>query len=51
LCITVDTQTLSDRTVTVRYRDTMTQERVAIDALPALLNEQTSFSKLFAKLM
>ena len=51
LCITVDTQTLSDRTVTVRYRDTMTQERVAIDALPALLNEQTSFSKLFSKLM
>ena len=32
-CITVDTQTLEDKTVTVRERDTMEQERVAIDQL------------------
>ncbi len=32
-CITVDTQTLEDKTVTVRERDTMAQERVAIDDL------------------
>ncbi|HEX3615209.1 MAG TPA: glycine--tRNA ligase [Solirubrobacteraceae bacterium] len=32
--ITVDHQTLEDRTVTVRDRDSLTQERVAIDALP-----------------
>ena len=32
-CVTVDHQTLEDRTVTVRERDTLTQERVAIDAL------------------
>ena len=51
LCITVDTQTLSDRTVTVRHRDSMTQERVAIEALPALLHDETAFGKLFAKLM
>jgi glycyl-tRNA synthetase len=32
--VTVDHQTLEDRTVTVRDRDTLTQDRVAIDALP-----------------
>jgi glycyl-tRNA synthetase len=32
--ITVDHQTLEDRTVTVRDRDSLTQDRVAIDALP-----------------
>ena len=32
-CITVDTQSLEDRTVTVRDRDSMEQERVSIDNL------------------
>ncbi|MFI5252783.1 MAG: glycine--tRNA ligase [Bacteroidota bacterium] len=32
-CITVDSQTLQDQTVTVRERDTMTQERIASGAL------------------
>ncbi len=32
-CITVDGQTLQDRTVTVRDRDAMTQERVGLDRL------------------
>ena len=32
-CITVDGETLSDGTVTVRHRDSMEQERVAIDQL------------------
>src|SRR5579875_404551 len=32
--ITVDHQSLEDRTVTVRDRDSLAQERVAIDALP-----------------
>ena len=32
-CITVDTQTLSDNTVTVRERDSMEQERIEIDKL------------------
>ncbi|MGO9974207.1 MAG: glycine--tRNA ligase [Solirubrobacteraceae bacterium] len=31
--VTVDHQTLSDRTVTIRDRDTLVQERIAIDAL------------------
>ena len=36
-CITVDNDTLSDNAVTVRHRDTMQQERVSIDQLPAYL--------------
>jgi len=33
-CVTIDHQSLEDRTVTVRDRDSLAQERVAIDALP-----------------
>jgi glycyl-tRNA synthetase len=36
-CVTVDHQTLEDRTVTVRERDTLAQDRVAIDELPDVL--------------
>jgi glycyl-tRNA synthetase len=32
-CVTVDFDSLEDQAVTVRDRDTMTQERVGIDAL------------------
>ena len=49
-CVTVDGQTLEDNTVTVRHRDTMQQERVAIDKLPALVEEECSYRKLFRKL-
>jgi len=35
--VTIDHQSLADRTVTVRDRDTLAQERVAIDELPAHL--------------
>jgi len=39
-CITVDFQTLEDRTVTVRDRDTMAQVRVKIDELQTHLSEK-----------
>ncbi|MCL1786264.1 MAG: glycine--tRNA ligase [Alphaproteobacteria bacterium] len=39
VCITVDHQTLEDGTVTLRHRDTMAQERIAIAAVPARLME------------
>jgi glycyl-tRNA synthetase len=39
-CVTVDFETLEDRAVTVRDRDTMAQERVSIDRLPAYLDER-----------
>jgi len=38
--LTVDHQTLEDRTVTLRDRDTLAQERVAIDALPTELERR-----------
>jgi glycyl-tRNA synthetase len=38
--VTIDHQSLEDRTVTVRDRDSLAQERVAIDDLPALLSER-----------
>jgi glycyl-tRNA synthetase len=38
--ITVDHQSLADRTVTVRDRDSLAQERVAVDALAGLLDER-----------
>lgn len=37
LCITVDHQTIEDGTVTVRDRDSMLQQRVAIDELPRIM--------------
>ena len=39
-CITVDSQTLEDQTVTVRERDSMNQERVAQDRLLEYLRER-----------
>lgn len=33
LCVTVDPQSLEDRQVTVRFRDSMAQERVPADRL------------------
>ena len=36
-CITVDNDTLTGNSVTVRHRDTMQQERVSIDQLPQYL--------------
>jgi glycyl-tRNA synthetase len=40
LCITIDSQTLVDRTVTVRDRDTTRQERVASGDLAAFIGEK-----------
>ena len=36
-CVTIDHQSLEDRTVTLRDRDTLEQERVAIDDLPSVV--------------
>ena len=42
--------TLEDGTVTVRHRDSMQQERVKIEALHALVDDECSYRKLFRKL-
>ncbi|MBW7892514.1 MAG: glycine--tRNA ligase [Chitinophagaceae bacterium] len=39
-CITVDHQTKDDHTVTIRYRDTMTQERLPISRVIELVKEK-----------
>ena len=44
-CITIDHQTLADETVTIRYRDTMLQERLNISELRNKLNEITKFPR------
>ncbi|MEG1673302.1 MAG: His/Gly/Thr/Pro-type tRNA ligase C-terminal domain-containing protein, partial [Alistipes sp.] len=49
-CVTIDGQTLEDGTVTVRHRDTMTQERVTVEALHVMVEEECSFRKLFKTL-
>ncbi|MCW5909708.1 MAG: glycine--tRNA ligase [Cyclobacteriaceae bacterium] len=48
-CITVDHQTLQDNTVTIRDRDTMKQERVAIDEVKAIISESVSMAALLKK--
>jgi len=39
ICITVDHQTIEDKTVTIRYRDDMTQERIHADKIKNKLIE------------
>lgn len=45
-CITVDHQTLTDHCVTLRDRDTMQQERVAIADLHSLIADRVSITSL-----
>ena len=41
-CVTIDHQTKEDNTVTIRYRDTMTQERIALSEVKKLVLEKIS---------
>ena len=50
-CITIDHQTLEDNAVTIRYRDTMEQERVAIDSLAGILKEKTDMRNLLRQIV
>ena len=49
-CVTVDHDTLKDNCVTLRFRDTMEQERVSIDQLRAIIEDKVSISSLLKKL-
>lgn len=49
-CIVVDHQTLEDNTVTIRYRDTMEQERVKIEDLRAKIEKETSLKTILSQL-
>lgn len=48
-CITVDHQTMEDKTVTIRHRDTMKQDRVAISELRNIINEEVSMRNWLMK--
>lgn len=49
-CVTVDHQTLQDNTVTIRYRDTMKQDRIPVASLSGILTEACSMRKLLMSL-
>ena len=49
-CITVDHQSLEDKTVTIRHRDTMKQERVAISSLKESILSEVALSNWLKKL-
>ncbi|MCF8226930.1 MAG: glycine--tRNA ligase [Bacteroidales bacterium] len=49
-CITIDHQTLKDDTVTVRYRDSMEQERVSVESLRENIKEKVDITTLLKKL-
>jgi glycyl-tRNA synthetase len=39
-CLTIDSQTIKDDTVTIRYRDTMKQDRIKIEDVIDIINEK-----------
>jgi len=49
-CITIDHQTIDDNSVTIRYRDSMEQERVQIKQLKDIIAEKVNISSLLKKL-
>ena len=50
-CITIDHDTLTDNKVTLRFRDTMQQERVDISQLRSIIEDKVSIPSLLKKLM
>ncbi len=48
-CITVDHQTLEDKTVTIRHRDSMKQDRVAITELKGIIENEVSMKNWLLK--
>ncbi len=49
-CITVDHQTLSDNTVTIRERDSMQQERIGIHEVEAVVSEKVDLNAVLKSL-
>ncbi|MDR1814235.1 MAG: glycine--tRNA ligase, partial [Tannerella sp.] len=49
-CITVDHDSLTDNRVTIRFRDTMQQDRVPIADLHSIIASRVSMSALLANL-
>ncbi|WP_312362293.1 MULTISPECIES: glycine--tRNA ligase [unclassified Sphingobacterium] len=51
ICITVDYDSLQDNTVTIRHRDTMAQERVAIADLENIIHNLAGWNTMLKKLI
>jgi glycyl-tRNA synthetase len=49
-CITVDHDSLSDNSVTIRERDSMQQERVSIDQLAGIIDQKVNVKQLLKQL-
>ena len=49
-CVTVDHDTMNDNCVTLRFRDTMEQERVPISELNGIIEDKVSIASLLKKL-
>ncbi|MCW5514931.1 glycine--tRNA ligase [Muriicola sp. Z0-33] len=49
-CITVDHQTLEDKTVTIRHRDTMEQQRVLIQELSTIISQEVDMKYWLKKI-
>ena len=49
-CATIDHQTVEDNTVTIRYRDSMKQERVSIDSIRQEIAQKSDMANLLKKL-
>lgn len=49
-CVTIDHQTIHDQTVTLRYRDSMKQDRVPVASLHGIIGEMVSMKNLLQKI-
>ena len=49
-CITVDHQSLEDKTVTIRHRDSMEQERIAITDVKGIINKAVAMKEWLMKM-
>ena len=49
-CVTIDHDSLNDRCVTIRHRDTMEQQRVKIEDLHSIISKEVNLSNILKKL-
>jgi glycyl-tRNA synthetase len=50
-CITIDHQTKEDSTITIRDRDTMTQDRILLNEVESYIKERVSFNSTLSKIL
>ncbi|MFV0305937.1 MAG: glycine--tRNA ligase, partial [Moheibacter sp.] len=48
-CITIDHDSLNENSVTLRYRDSMKQERISVDNLAEIIDKEVNMKYLLAK--